>query len=293
MWTIANTSSITKKGKSKPPTPYFTITTGTATRTLTPDGSYNVYLITANATATIYNTANTTIQCLLIGSGGGSWTGSFSGGGGGGGFCEFACNLPGNIAARTITFTVGNNSNSTINFPNSVSATVGNGGKGGQGGAGSAGSLGGSGGGAGNFIGNSGNNYSGGVGSSTTISNSIFNPTSQTISGKSGGTSTTVAFGATYSSGGGGAGGAGGSSSNGQGGLGKSPTLPGIVQIYGTTNYCVGGNGSYKNGSAGVVQPGVGSNTYGSGAGGNASGAGRPGAIILAIHINDIPSPTP
>jgi hypothetical protein len=298
MWTRINSHSLVKKGKSLPSTPYFTITSGTATRTLTPDGSYNVYLFpgsnTASVTATakIFNMQNITLQCLLIGQGGytANQTGTYgsapyaSGGGGGGAFLEYTYTLTGSTSEKTITFTFTNNSTTRLAINGTTIYTAGNGGNGSYSGGGS-GSNGASGGGGGAYAAST-STYAAGTGS---------------LPGFSGGIGGGYSAGNNYGGGGGGAGGAGtpGGNGGGNGGPGKATTLPGISQIYGSTLYCAGGSAAWvgKAGTSASGGDGTSSSTYGSGAAGqhatSSSFSGQPGAIMIAIHVNDIPSPTP
>lgn len=270
MWSINNGLRIHKKPGYKKPYITFSSTAG-LTNIISPDGSYNVYTYTNSTpcTATIYNPVDTTINFLLIGRGGGSWAYAGAGGGGAGGYREFALAIPGSSTTKTIDFTsVGNPS--AIKF-NGKTYLIGVGAQGGQTGNGSASSQGGSGGGSAGTT--NGTYRNGGAGS-----------TYEGYIGYKGG-------GNSGNKGGGGGGGAGGagengtSTSGGLGGPGKSPTLPGLFEVYGTTVYCVGGQGGITTGGIGS-----GASTYGSGRGGGiGNNIGNPGAIIFAVNLNDIP----
>jgi hypothetical protein len=272
MWSINNGLRIHKKPGYKKPYITFSSTNGLS-NIISPDGSYNVYTYTnsTTCTATIYNPIQTTINFLLIGRGGGSWAYSGSGGGGAGGYREFALVIPGSSTTKTINFTSVGNPTSIV-F-NGITYSIGQGAQGGQIGNGSAASINTGGSGGGSSGATNGTNYSGGAGN-----------TYQGYIGYSGGRNNGTRGGG----GGGGAGGAGGNGTNtsgGAGGPGKSPTLPGLLEVYGTTVYCVGGQG-------GTTSGGIGSSaaTYGSGTGGGiAANVGNPGAIIFAVNLNDIP----
>jgi hypothetical protein len=272
MWSINNGLRIHKKPGYKKPYITFSSTNGLS-NIISPDGSYNVYTYTnsTTCTATIYNPVETTINFLLIGRGGGSWSYQGSGGGGAGGYREFALVIPGSSTTKTINFTsVGNPSSIVFN---GITYSIGQGGQGGQTGSGSAASPNSGGSGGGSSGATNGTSFSGGAGNT-------FNG----IAGNRGG-------GNSGTRGGGGGGGAGGIGQNGTstiggaGGTGKSPTLPGLVEVYGTTVYCVGGQGGTTNGGIGS-----GAATYGSGRGGGiGNNIGIAGAIIFAVNLNDIP----
>ncbi len=292
MLTRFNGLSLSKKGKPVRATPYITFSGGTVIRTETfdTDTSYNVYLITNTTTATIFNPSNITIYYVAIGKGGGSNYGGFStsaasGGGGGGGYYEGSFVVTGNTSTKSMSLNVGSSINTNITLSGIINQSVGNGGDGTNNGSGRPGySPGGSGGGGGSFRGSS-ITYAGGTGS-----------TPGTSGGQGGGNSS----GNNYGGGGGGAGGSGVnggdglySYSSGAGGPGKTPTSPGIKVVY-NSSYCVGGNGAYVNRQGTGGGGGGGWSTYGSGAGGRYNapgGSGQPGAIMLAISVNDIPSP--
>ncbi len=286
MLTRFNGVSLSKKVKPARATPYITFSGGSVIRTETfdTDTSYNVYLITSTTTATIFNPSNITIYYVAIGKGGGSnyggyGTSSASGGGGGGGYYEESFVVTGNTSIKSMSLTVGSSVNTNITLSGIINQTAGNGGDGTNNGSGRPGALGSSGGGGGSFKGSS-IIYSGGTGSAP---------------GNRGGSGGGNSSGNNYGGGGGGAGGSGsaGGSSSGAGGPGKTPTSPGIKVVY-NSSYCVGGNGAFVNRQGTGGGGGGGWSTYGSGAGGQYNapgGSGQSGAIMLAISVNDIPSP--
>jgi hypothetical protein len=282
MLTRFNGVSLSKKGKSTPPYPYITFTNSvTRTEIFDTDTSYNVYFLNSSTNATLYNPQNITIYYVAIGSGGSvtQGTGSYgvyttvAGGGGAGAFLEGSINIAGSGSTKTLTFSFGSSTNSVLTFPGqTITAGKGANATTSSGSSGSNGSSG-SGGGAG--------------GGSTTV--------------RSGGAGNTPGFAGASGQGtgganfGGGGGGAGSAASSSSGGLGKtiSTTSKGINKIY-TQTYCVGGSaGSVsKDGKSGST--GGFSTTFGSG--GNSGWAqsnktGQLGAIMLAISVNDIPSP--
>ncbi len=286
MLTRFNGVSLSKKVKPARATPYITFSGGSVIRTeaFDTDTSYNVYLITSTTTATIFNPSNITIYYVAIGNGGrsndgGYGTSSASGGGGAGAYYEGSFVVTGNTSIKSMSLTVAPLNNTNITLSSIINQSAGNGGDGTNNGSGRPGALGSSGGGGGSFRGSS-TTYSGGTGSAP---------------GNRGGSGGGNSAGNNYGGGGGGAGGSGsaGGSSSGAGGPGKTPTSPGIKVVY-NSSYCVGGNGAFVNRQGTGGGGGGGWSTYGSGAGGQYNapgGSGQLGAIMLAISVNDIPSP--
>jgi hypothetical protein len=250
--------------------PYFTFTSGTSVKTLSSDGLYNVYLIAGSksantiASATLFSTENVSVNYLVIGQGGDSVSHGaslyYSGGGGAGAFIEGTQIVAGNTTPKTVNFSLLNKglTTLTINSNNIVAGKGGNGGSGHGYDPPTPGTNGSSGGGGGKY--KSSSYQPGALGSPP---------------GFNGYTAEIRAPGA--------GGGAGGNATLSPG-IGKKPSLPGIINVYGSTTYCAGGDN-------GITHREL---QYGDGATGNKGGSqdyvypGEPGAIIISISTYDI-----
>jgi hypothetical protein len=309
-----NSFNMISRPKKQGLTPFITFNDPAlvTTTTITSGGvSYRVFEIKGNSSpgstaistsATLFNTANTTIYYLVVGGGGGSGiaaTWNAQGGGGAGRLMEGNRIASGNTSNQTITFSVGsggtassNGNQSRVVFPSSYSIVAGGGGGAGTNApACTASTIGGVG-------------CGGGTNATTNNRNWLYTwGTGYTNGG--GGREITDNGTRGYSGGGGGMSGTGGhggdNNNHGAGGpfAAVSASTKGIYELFTNTAYyssnelCGGGSGQTVDGAKTLAKGPLSKGQYGAG---GSSGypttpevVGQRGIIAIAISVNDIP----